>query len=101
MQKFHIYGGDEETEYRLNIDKARTLRGKIEFLSERCKACGFCIEFCPMDVLEVSDEINKKGYHPPKMIDESRCILCGVCEDICPDFAIFIKKSEEEKNLDA
>lgn len=92
-------GGEIEMQYRLNIDKAGTPRGKIEFMSERCKGCGFCIEFCPMGVLEVSNEFNRRGYHPPKMIDGAKCTLCGVCEDVCPDFAIFIKKCEEGNNL--
>jgi 2-oxoglutarate ferredoxin oxidoreductase subunit beta len=63
-------------EWRLQID------------ADKCKGCGFCVEFCPKDVLEMSDEFNSKGYHPPKVANDS-CTYCGLCEMICPEFSIF------------
>ena len=63
--------------------------GEVRILVDRCKGCGFCIEYCPRDVLRLSEEFNRKGYHPPEVIDPSACVNCNLCVMICPDFAIF------------
>jgi 2-oxoglutarate ferredoxin oxidoreductase subunit delta len=77
-----------------------SIKGTIHIDKERCKGCGFCVEYCPRDVLELSDEFNKKGYHPPFIKNEDECCYCQLCETICPEFAIFVttkKKEKEEK----
>ncbi len=73
----------------LDAEKIKVPKAEIHIIKDRCKGCGFCIEFCPKEVLEASDEFNQKGVHPPKVKDENMCALCGFCEAICPDFAIF------------
>lgn len=78
----------------LDIEKIKVPRGELHIIKSRCKGCGFCIEFCPRDVLEFSEEINEKGVHPPRVKDEDSCVLCGFCEAICPDFAIFSVEKE-------
>jgi 2-oxoglutarate ferredoxin oxidoreductase subunit delta len=71
-------------------------KGKIHIEKDMCKGCGFCVEYCPKDVLELSEEFNIKGYHPPLVKKEDDCLYCQ--ETICPEFAIFVtlKKEEEE-----
>lgn len=71
------------------IKQPKKVRGRIYIKKELCKGCGFCIEFCPLHILAFSEEFNKKGYHPPKIIDEDRCSGCDLCGMYCPDFAIF------------
>jgi 2-oxoglutarate ferredoxin oxidoreductase subunit delta len=56
---------------------------------ERCKACGFCVEFCPTKVLELSSAFNSKGYHPPHAVNPDKCSGCDLCGMYCPDFAIY------------
>jgi len=73
----------------VDADKIKLPRAEIHIIKDRCKGCGFCIEFCPRDVLEVSEEFNERGAHPPKVTDESKCALCSFCQAVCPDFAIF------------
>ncbi len=74
----------------------RIPHGDIHVLVERCKGCGWCVEFCPRDVLEVSDEINAKGYHPPVAVRPEACVSCGLCELLCPEFAIYVLEEEGE-----
>jgi len=69
--------------------KRKVPRGEVIIIVDRCKGCGFCIEFCPKKALEVSPEFNPKGYHPPRLTSEDACINCRFCELICPEFAIF------------
>ena len=64
-------------------------RGEVFIKRELCKGCGFCVEFCPFGVLEMSDEFNGKGYHPPKAVKLEACTGCDLCGMYCPDFAIF------------
>jgi 2-oxoglutarate ferredoxin oxidoreductase subunit delta len=72
-------------------------RGKIHVNKNQCKGCGFCSEYCPKDVLEMSEEYNAKGYHPPRIKNEDQCIYCQLCEAICPEFALFVTLNEEEE----
>ena len=61
---------------------------------ELCKGCGYCITFCPMDVLDYSPHYNKRGVHPPMVKNADACIGCGMCEEVCPDFAIYLIRKE-------
>ncbi len=70
-------------------------KGTVNIIVERCKGCSFCIEYCPKEVLVMSDNFNKKGYHYPEILKTGLCVNCGLCSNICPEFAIF---SEEQKN---
>ena len=69
--------------------KKRKSRGEVYIDVERCKGCGFCVEFCPTHTLALSSEFNTKGYHPPMVADIDACTGCGLCGMFCPDFAIF------------
>jgi 2-oxoglutarate ferredoxin oxidoreductase subunit delta len=70
--------------------------GTVNLIKDRCKSCEFCIEFCPQGILELSDEFNVKGYHPPRVKEDGNCIVCRLCELICPEFAIYITEEEIE-----
>ncbi len=74
----------------LDIEKVKRPKAEIHIIKDQCKGCGFCIQFCPEKVLEESEEINARGVHPPKIVDESKCIICSFCTVVCPDFAIFV-----------
>ncbi|RPI78059.1 MAG: 4Fe-4S dicluster domain-containing protein [Desulfobacteraceae bacterium] len=81
------------TSWRQPLDKERIQvpRGIIHVIEERCKGCGFCVEFCPQHKLILSKTTNTKGYHHPQPIDNPHCIHCGLCTLICPDFAIYVE----------
>jgi len=64
-------------------------KGDVYVLRERCKGCGFCVEFCPTHVLEMSHDYNPKGYHYPIVAKPEACNGCDLCGMFCPDFAVF------------
>ena len=71
-------------------DKTAITSIKVVIDRDRCKGCGYCVEFCPRGALEMSQEMNAKGYLLPELADESKCLGCGLCEVICPDFGIHV-----------
>ena len=79
----------------LDKDRIRVPRGVVRLIEERCKGCGFCVEFCPKKVLSMSSRINSKGYHLPEITENSYCPNCGLCMLLCPDFAIYVKEADE------
>ena len=94
-----LYVGDKTEPYwrdPLDSSEFHIPRGKVNVIKDRCKSCEFCIEFCPQGILELSDEFNAKGYHPPRAAEKDGCIACRLCELICPEFAIHITELETE-----
>ena len=67
---------------------------KINVVKERCKSCGYCIKFCPKNVLELGTEVNSKGYEYVKAAREEDCVGCCICARMCPDGAIEIWKED-------
>jgi 2-oxoglutarate ferredoxin oxidoreductase subunit delta len=79
----------------LDIDKFTSPHGEMHILRARCKGCGLCVRYCPRDVLELSDDMNEKGYHPPRAVQPERCVACRLCELLCPEFCIFVVESAD------
>jgi 2-oxoglutarate ferredoxin oxidoreductase subunit delta len=63
---------------------------KVSVEKDRCKGCTLCVENCPQKVLEMSTDINVKGYFFAKPQRPHLCIGCRVCAVTCPDVAIEI-----------
>jgi 2-oxoglutarate ferredoxin oxidoreductase subunit delta len=79
------------------------VKGRIEIDSELCKGCGLCINVCPKKQIEISDNLNKKGYYPARYKEqeckdtERKCTGCAMCALTCPDIAIDVYKQEKKK----
>jgi len=73
------------------------VKGRVSIIVERCKACGFCVEFCPTKVLALSSAFNSKGYHPPHVVAPEKCSGCDLCGMYCPDFAIYGQRLPAQK----
>ena len=79
-----------------DLDEIKIPCGEIHIIKERCKGCSFCVEYCPKDVFEMSEEFNTKGYHPPKITNPDDCVECHLCEMLCPEFAIYVTLKKDE-----
>ncbi|MBW1695592.1 MAG: 4Fe-4S dicluster domain-containing protein [Deltaproteobacteria bacterium] len=62
---------------------------------DRCKGCGLCVNVCPKKVLEMSKEVNTRGYFPAYQARPEDCIYCTLCCIMCPDVAITVVKTEQ------
>ena len=76
----------------------------IQIKEDWCKGCDLCIDKCPLNALEQSEHLNKRGVKPPQLKKINDCNYCRLCELICPDLAIAVikdknKKTEEKKSL--
>ena len=65
--------------------------------NDRCKGCGLCVTVCPKKVLEITDQVNAKGYFPAFQARPDDCIHCSACCIMCPDVAITITRTADEK----
>ena len=81
----------------LDRNRVQVPCGVVHVIEERCKGCGICVDACPKNVLEISDELNTKGYYPAFQARPEDCIFCAICCTMCPDVAIAINEIEEEK----
>jgi NAD-dependent dihydropyrimidine dehydrogenase PreA subunit len=61
---------------------------------DMCKACGFCLGICPVDVFAWRKVANKLGWFPMYVAHEENCIGCMLCYQICPDFCIHVGPKE-------
>lgn len=82
------------------------MKGKIVIDGERCKGCGYCIHFCPKEVIKKSGYLNNQGYFSAAQVDpEEKCAGCGICSIVCPEAAITVfreipKEQKQEKEGD-
>lgn len=53
------------------------MKAKVD--KEKCIACGECVEVCPVEAIDIVDEMAE--------VDDS-CNLCGLCVDSCDYEAI-------------
>jgi 2-oxoglutarate ferredoxin oxidoreductase subunit delta len=68
----------------------------IEVKEDWCKGCNICIDRCPVDALEESDKLNRRGIRPPRLKKENDCNYCRLCELLCPDLAVTVIPDKED-----
>ena len=67
-------------------------RGAVVVDKEKCKGCNLCVVACPTKTLDLSKEVNGKGYHYSEMVNPEACIGCASCALVCPDSVITVYK---------
>ncbi len=74
---------------------------RVVFDGERCKGCGLCIEFCPANIVVMSEQINRAGYKPALVPqdDVESCISCGRCATMCPDNVIEVYRPDKQEEV--
>ena len=65
--------------------------------SEQCDGCRLCTAFCPLDVLEIGVETNRRMLHFASVANPLNCLGCETCERICPTAAIFVSEVNSEQ----
>jgi NAD-dependent dihydropyrimidine dehydrogenase PreA subunit len=62
-----------------------------------CKACGLCVQHCPVQILSLEDSLlakNKQGK-APTLTNPDLCLGCGVCVYKCPTQSLFLEPRPE------
>ena len=70
--------------------KDKTTKQLPVFSRARCKRCGICSHFCPVEALAVEPD----GM--PYLADADACTSCALCSDMCPDWAIYLTAAGED-----
>lgn len=76
------------------------VKGAITIDIEKCKGCELCVVACPTETIELSDDVNAKGYHFAIMANND-CTGCTNCAIVCPEAIINVyrKKIDEGKKI--
>jgi 2-oxoglutarate ferredoxin oxidoreductase subunit delta len=64
-------------------------KGEIVINEALCKGCGYCVEFCPKNCIEITkDKFNAQGTLFAVFSKPDDCNACGICVWMCPSFAV-------------
>ena len=76
------------------------IKSEVVIDEQRCRGCGYCVQFCPNHCLEISSEhINKQGYFMPVVVNADLCSRCGACAWMCPHWAIEVYSQNENHTV--
>jgi 2-oxoglutarate ferredoxin oxidoreductase subunit delta len=73
------------------------IRGTIIVAKDICKGCELCIQACPQDCLEMSPNLNLKGYRYVQLKNDT-CTGCINCAIVCPESAITVYRQARQKD---
>jgi len=70
-------------------------RFEVHVLTDYCKGCGLCVEFCDQGKLYIQQQPDKRGIQPAAVRPDVECTGCLKCAVICPDAAIEVVRVED------
>jgi 2-oxoglutarate ferredoxin oxidoreductase subunit delta len=70
------------------------MKGMIIIDKELCKGCTYCVEACPLSVIEMEEQFNTKGYFPAFPAHLDQCTGCAICAQMCPEIAIEVYRED-------
>jgi 2-oxoglutarate ferredoxin oxidoreductase subunit delta len=65
---------------------------EITVLTEYCKGCGLCVEFCAQGKLYIDPTPDRRGVQTAAVRADVDCTGCLQCATICPDAAIEVRR---------
>jgi formate hydrogenlyase subunit 6/NADH:ubiquinone oxidoreductase subunit I len=70
---------------------------RLRINSETCKACGLCVQRCPVQALRIEDSPLAKNDQgkAATLINSDQCLGCGVCVYKCPTQSLFLEPRGE------
>ncbi|MCQ2203109.1 MAG: 4Fe-4S binding protein [Bacteroidales bacterium] len=74
-------------------------QGNVNIDNNRCKGCGLCVATCPAKTLQLSNNVNTRGYNFSQQLRPNRCIGCASCALICPDACITVFRTGLRKTI--
>lgn len=72
------------------------VKGAIVVDIERCKGCNLCAVACPLNLIELTATVNRKGYNYAHQVNAEDCNGCISCAIVCPDGCITVYRKREE-----
>lgn len=79
------------------MEMPKNFRGRLNFISEKCIGCLFCMRDCPADAIVIK-KVGDKKYEAN--IDLGKCVYCGQCVDSCPKKALEMTSDFELAQID-
>ncbi len=70
---------------------------RLQIDRDRCKACRLCIGVCQRKLLDLTEDLNAKGFHPIEIKNLEKCTACGLCAIVCPEGSIEVYKEVRVK----
>lgn len=73
------------------------VKGAIVVDTVNCKGCSLCAESCPTNVIQLSPDVNSKGFHFAYMQNADACTGCTNCATVCPDSCITVYRVKPQE----
>ncbi len=71
------------------------MRGRVDFIEDRCKGCGICVQVCPRKIITMLERRNSRGHRLAGVERMQDCTGCAICAEMCPDSVIEVYRDSK------